>query len=355
MSRELGASLALSVLVHGGAVGTVAVVGTAWLVGSPPVPAPAALYVDLVHPVVATSERRKTVDAPTPRPPAARSRRHAGAQSDVVRSADPPPASLVAPAGEPGSLPSARPDVPPPPMAPVAPEPVVDPHGSTVPVDPMPERPPSAPLVSAPAPSAPPLPPATSPPVDAAAGSPSRVASPASPSKDPAEERRSGPSSGTIAGNRPHESGLGSLTGASEPGPARETAATAPHAGGRPPAGQGVDVARVFPGEGSGGAPAGAIPPEYEFYVRALRERIQQRLVYPATAVRRGQQGMVELEVRVGADGRLAAVEVVAGTSVDVLRTAAVAAVRGSAPFPFPSGLAGRPLVIRLPVEFRLR
>jgi TonB family protein len=89
--------------------------------------------------------------------------------------------------------------------------------------------------------------------------------------------------------------------------------------------------------------------------VRGLRERIQQRLAYPSAAVRRGQQGMVELEVRVGPDGRLAAVEVVAGTSVDTLRTAAVAAVRGSAPFPFPPGLAGRPLVIRLPVEFRLR
>jgi protein TonB len=89
--------------------------------------------------------------------------------------------------------------------------------------------------------------------------------------------------------------------------------------------------------------------------VRALRQRIQDRLVYPWTAVRRGQQGVVELELRLGSDGRLVAVEVVAGTSADTLRVAAVAAVRGSAPFPFPPGLAGRPLVIRLPVEFRLR
>jgi TonB family protein len=125
-------------------------------------------------------------------------------------------------------------------------------------------------------------------------------------------------------------------------------------AGTHPAETRGVDLARVSPGEAPG-APAAAFPPEYESYVRALRERIQQRLAYPSAAVRRGQQGMVELELRVGVDGRLTAVEIVAGTSVDAFRTAAVAAVRGSAPFPFPPGLEGRPLVIRLPVEFRLR
>jgi TonB family protein len=115
-------------------------------------------------------------------------------------------------------------------------------------------------------------------------------------------------------------------------------------------------VTRLVPGEAqASGAPEGAIPPEYESYVRAFRQRIQDRLVYPRTAVRRGQQGVVELEVRLGREGRLVGVEVVAGPSADTLRAAAVAAVRGSAPFPFPSGVEARPLVIRLPVEFRLR
>jgi len=45
----------------------------------------------------------------------------------------------------------------------------------------------------------------------------------------------------------------------------------------------------------------------------------------------------------------------VAGPSADALRVAAVSAVRGAAPFPFPPGIPPRPLVIRLPVEFRLR
>jgi periplasmic protein TonB len=126
--------------------------------------------------------------------------------------------------------------------------------------------------------------------------------------------------------------------------------------GGQPAPGDGAGIARLSPGDGrAAGAPDGAIPPEYEAYVRALRQRIQDRLVYPWAAVRRGQQGVVELEVRLGADGRLVGVEVVAGASAETLRGAAVSAVRGSAPFPFPPGLAARPLVVRLPVEFRLR
>jgi periplasmic protein TonB len=122
-------------------------------------------------------------------------------------------------------------------------------------------------------------------------------------------------------------------------------------------AGVGRDaVTRLAPGDaGSASAPDGAIPPEYDAYVRALRQRIQDRLIYPWTAVRRRQQGIVELEMRVGPDGRLVAVEVVGGQGAEALRTAALAAVQGSAPFPFPPGLAARPLVIRLPVEFRLR
>jgi TonB family protein len=113
------------------------------------------------------------------------------------------------------------------------------------------------------------------------------------------------------------------------------------------------DAAR--PGAGDGQSRDGHVPPEYEAYVRTLRQRVQDRLVYPWTAARRGQQGVVELEVRVGSEGRLVGVEVVAGPKTETLRTAAVTAVRSAAPFPFPPGVEGRPLVIRLPVEFQLR
>ena len=62
MSRGLGGALTLSILAHGGAVATIGVVGAAWLTGPPLAPPPAALYVDLVHPVVATSDRHEAAD-----------------------------------------------------------------------------------------------------------------------------------------------------------------------------------------------------------------------------------------------------------------------------------------------------
>jgi protein TonB len=140
------------------------------------------------------------------------------------------------------------------------------------------------------------------------------------------------------------------------PGQGGRIAVAAPDADGQPAGAGSATLARVPPGETEGsGGPDGAVPPEYEAYVRSLRQRIQERLAYPWAAVRRGQQGVVELEVRVGADGRLVGVEVVTGAGAETLRAAAVGAVRGSAPFPFPPGLVARPLVIRLPVEFRLR
>jgi len=107
--------------------------------------------------------------------------------------------------------------------------------------------------------------------------------------------------------------------------------------------------------DGSVGSGGGAVPPEYEGYVRSLRERVQRRLVYPWQAARLGQQGTVELEVRVNQDGRLADVLVLDASGPAALRTAAVQAVRAAGPFPFPEGLPPRGLVIRLPVMFRLR
>jgi TonB family protein len=103
----------------------------------------------------------------------------------------------------------------------------------------------------------------------------------------------------------------------------------------------------------TGGRP-GAIPPEYEAYVRALRRRIEERLAYPALAVRRGVQGTVELELQLDPGGRLTAV-VEVGRDGGLLREAAIRAVRSATPFPFPPGLAARALTIRLPIVFELQ
>jgi protein TonB len=97
------------------------------------------------------------------------------------------------------------------------------------------------------------------------------------------------------------------------------------------------------------------VPPEYDAYVRRLRERIQTRLQYPREAVRRGLHGVVELEIRIEPDGRLGQAEVVGGVPVPLLQRAALHAVEAATPAPFPPGVAARPLTIRLPVVFELR
>ena len=97
------------------------------------------------------------------------------------------------------------------------------------------------------------------------------------------------------------------------------------------------------------------IPPEYDGYVRELRQRIQDRLRYPWLAVRQRVHGVVELEVRLDAEGRLAGVGVTGEGGAVMLREAAIRAVRDATPFPLPAGAAARPLTIRLPVVFELR
>jgi TonB family protein len=90
-----------------------------------------------------------------------------------------------------------------------------------------------------------------------------------------------------------------------------------------------------------------AIPPEYDGYVRELRQRIQNRLRYPWLAVRQRVHGVVELEVKLDAEGRLAGVGVTGEGGAVVLREAAIRAVRD---VPLPAGPA-RPLTIN-PVIF---
>lgn len=372
MSRGLGGALTLSILAHGGAVATIGVVGAAWLAGPIPAPSPPALYVDLVHPVVATSDRHEAADASALRPRIMRPGTSVGpvgrVPSDAAPPTDTPVVVPVAPGVTPPGTASAAPGVPPPPAMPVSPRSIHVGPESTPPLVPAPQGPSPPPLQPASTPPAalsllmvlPPTETATRGPT----GDTGRSAPPTKgpdlvtpvPSRDLVDGRQA-PLASTMTGShasRDPGTGVPAETGSG--GRPEQGEAAGPGAGGQPAATGEASLSRLPPGEGQGGSASdGGVPPEYESYVRALRQRIQDRLVYPWTAVRRGQQGVVELELRLGPDGRLVAVEVVAGTSADTLRVAAVAAVRGSAPFPFPPGLAARPLVIRLPVEFRLR
>ena len=99
----------------------------------------------------------------------------------------------------------------------------------------------------------------------------------------------------------------------------------------------------------------GEVPAEFGPYLARFRERIQELVVYPLAARRRGLAGRVEIELLLEPSGRLRDVAVVASSSHALLDEAAVEAVRLLEPQPLPEHLPRRPLRVRLPVIFQLR
>ena len=106
---------------------------------------------------------------------------------------------------------------------------------------------------------------------------------------------------------------------------------------------------------GPGRSGRGDVPPEYGAYLARFRERIQESVVYPFAARRRGEAGRVEVELLLEPSGRVRELSVVSSSSYALLDEAAVEAVRSIRPQPLPDHLPRRPLRVRLPVIFQLR
>jgi len=106
---------------------------------------------------------------------------------------------------------------------------------------------------------------------------------------------------------------------------------------------------------GPGGTGRGEVSAEFGPYLARFRERIQELVVYPLAARRRGLAGRVEIELLLEPSGRVRDVAVVASSSHALLDEAAVEAVKSLVPQPLPEHLPQRPLRVRLPVVFQLR
>jgi protein TonB len=136
-------------------------------------------------------------------------------------------------------------------------------------------------------------------------------------------------------------------------GAVRGVPSDAPAHAGRPSGvigGGGSRLALAGPGTGRGEVPA-----EFGPYLALFRERIQELVVYPLAARRRGLAGRVEIELLLEPSGRVRDIAVVASSSHALLDEAAVEAVRSLVPQPLPEHLPHRPLRVRLPVVFQLR
>ena len=150
----------------------------------------------------------------------------------------------------------------------------------------------------------------------------------------PSEDR--GPS----APSTPPDSGAGKGVASDAPSGTGQTSAV----------GGGSRLALAGPGTGRSDVPA-----EFGPYLASFRQRIQELVIYPLAARRRGLAGRVEVEVLLEPSGRVRDVTVVASSSHSLLDEAAVEAVRSLQPVPLPEVLPRRPLRVRLPIVFDLR
>lgn len=103
------------------------------------------------------------------------------------------------------------------------------------------------------------------------------------------------------------------------------------------------------------GARRSELPAEFGPYLANFRQRIQELVVYPLAARRRGLVGRVEVEVVLEPTGRVRDAAVVASSTHSMLDEAALEAVKSLPPVPLPETLPRRPLRVRLPIVFDLR
>jgi protein TonB len=97
------------------------------------------------------------------------------------------------------------------------------------------------------------------------------------------------------------------------------------------------------------------VPAEFGPYLARFRQRIQESVVYPLAARRRGLAGRVEVELVLEPSGRIRDVAVITSSSHALLDEAAVEAVRSLEPQPLPEHSKRQALRVRLPVVFELR
>lgn len=90
-------------------------------------------------------------------------------------------------------------------------------------------------------------------------------------------------------------------------------------------------------------------------YGRDLAGAVATHQRYPRVALLRQWQGTAVLQLELAADGRLLGVRVLSSSGHDTLDRQALNMVREAVPLPsLPAALAGRPLIVDVPVVFRI-
>jgi protein TonB len=91
-------------------------------------------------------------------------------------------------------------------------------------------------------------------------------------------------------------------------------------------------------------------------YGRALSRLLDRHKQYPQIARRRGWEGMVEVKIDIGAEGRISDVKVSQSSGYDVLDQRAIEIIQSAQPLPpAPASLQGKAFVVTVPIHFQLK
>lgn len=96
------------------------------------------------------------------------------------------------------------------------------------------------------------------------------------------------------------------------------------------------------------------IRPDYGWLMETLRSKLEDVKSYPAAARAVHAQGLVVVQVRIDGDGLLTAPEIKESSGSTVLDRAALAAVQAASPLRLDHRLEGAPLVMLVPLHYRL-
>mgnify|MGYP003670103228 CR=1 FL=1 len=91
-------------------------------------------------------------------------------------------------------------------------------------------------------------------------------------------------------------------------------------------------------------------------YQRAVLRGVYQNLEYPSTAIRRNREGSLRLSIAINENGVVSEIEVTESAQYDVFDEAAIEAIEKASPFdPIPPGTMEIPMILEIPIAFRLQ
>jgi len=91
-------------------------------------------------------------------------------------------------------------------------------------------------------------------------------------------------------------------------------------------------------------------------YQRSVLRGVYQELEYPSSAQRRNREGSLRLSIAINANGAVSKIEVTESAQYDVFDESAIVAIENASPFdPLPQGTMEVPMVLEIPIAFRLQ